>query len=92
MLISQIKKELKILHQFAQKISSSLELNDVLNHIVEIAIDLTKGDSCLIYLYNRKSEELVLRTSKNPHPRILGRIKLKIGEGITGLVAKQKNL
>jgi len=90
MLISQIKKELKILHQFAQKISSSLELNDVLNHIVEIAIDLTKGDSCLIYLYNRKSEELVLRTSKNPHPRILGRIKLKIGEGITGLVAKQK--
>lgn len=90
MLISQIKKELKILHQFAQKISSSLELNDVLNHIVEIAINLTKGDSCLIYLYNRKSEELVLRTSKNPHPRILGRIKLKIGEGITGLVAKQK--
>lgn len=88
--LRQKEQELKILHQVACKISSSLELSEVLNHIVEIATDFTKADSCLIYLHNIKKEELILRASKNPHPDILGKIKLKIGEGITGLVAQKK--
>ncbi|MEK6646658.1 MAG: GAF domain-containing protein [Candidatus Firestonebacteria bacterium] len=82
--------ELKILHQVAQYISSSVELDEILAHIVEIATNLTSADSCLIYLYNQYNEELILQTSKNPHPKFLGRIKLKIGEGLTGWVAKEK--
>ena len=38
--------ELKILHQVAQYISSSVELNELLAHIEEIATNLTSADSC----------------------------------------------
>lgn len=96
MKIKELKKELKekeyqlkILKEVAS-IISSLELDEVLERIVEIAINITEADSCLIYLYDAQKEELVLRASKNPHPKVLGKIKLKIGEGITGWVAKEK--
>jgi signal transduction protein with GAF and PtsI domain len=40
-------------------------------------------------LLDRQNKELVLMASKNPHQKMLGKIKLKIGEGITGWVAKE---
>tara|TARA_B100001750_G_C15470524_1_gene579531 strand:+ start:22 stop:1089 length:1068 start_codon:yes stop_codon:yes gene_type:complete len=35
-------------------------------------------------------DELVLRASKNPHPKLIGRTSLGLGEGITGWVAQEK--
>jgi len=57
-----------------------------------MAVSLTRADSCLIYLFDEVKEELILRASKNPHPGILGRINLKMGEGITGWVAREKKV
>ncbi|MBN2408065.1 MAG: GAF domain-containing protein [Elusimicrobia bacterium] len=89
-IIEQKDRELRILHQVARYISSGLDLKELLGHIVEIAIDLTSADSCLIYIYEKAREELVLMASKNPHPEVLGKIKLKLGEGVTGWAAKEK--
>lgn len=88
--LEQKKEELKVLHQIAQDISSIVELNEILNRIAEIVTNLTSADSCLIYLYDRQNEELILRASKNLPSKILGRIKLKMGEGLIGWVAKEK--
>ncbi|MBA3066316.1 GAF domain-containing protein [bacterium] len=88
--IKNLKNELQILHNTAQLISSSIEITEVLEQILELVIGLTKADSCLIYLYDKKNDELVLRASKKTHPKMLGKVKLKIGEGITGWVAKEK--
>jgi len=88
--LEERKQQLEILQEVAGTISSSLELDEVLNHIVDIASSITGADSCLIYLYDREKGELILRASKKPHPKILGKIKLKLGEGITGWVAKEK--
>jgi signal transduction protein with GAF and PtsI domain len=84
------EQEVEILHQISQAISSNLNLEEVLKHIVELVTEVTKGDSCLIYLLDKNNEELVLRASKNPHAKIIGRIKVKMGEGITGWVAKER--
>lgn len=83
-------QKLKILQQIIETISYNLDLNDVLMRIVEIVSKATKADSCFLYLIN--NQELILRASKNPHPKDIGRIKLKIGEGITGWVAKNKEI
>jgi uroporphyrinogen-III synthase len=45
-----------------------------------------KCDSCLIYVL--EGEELVLRASKNAHPDVVDRLKLRVGQGITGWVAE----
>jgi signal transduction protein with GAF and PtsI domain len=82
-------QELRILYQISQSISSTLDLDQVLKEIVELVIDVTHGDACLIYLLDEAGEHLILRASKNPHPRLIGKIAMRVGEGITGWVARE---
>ena len=82
-------QELRILHLISQSISSTLDLDQVLRQIVDLVIDVTRGDACLVYLLDETGDNLVLRASKNPHPRLIGRIAMKVGEGITGWVAQE---
>src|SRR5947209_12041160 len=82
-------REAEILHKSSDTVSGNLDLDAVLQDIVAIAGEVTKADSCLIYLLNSRRDELVLRASKNPHPKLIGHIRLSLGEGITGWVAQQ---
>ena len=63
-------------------------LHKVLAHIVEFASALVKCDSCFIYVL--EDGELVLRASKDPHAEAVGRLKIPVGEGITGWVAEHR--
>ncbi len=83
-------REVHILHRISESISSTLEQEAVLKHIVEVVVDVTKADACLLYLISENKDELILRASKNPHPRLIGRISIGLGEGITGWVAREK--
>ncbi len=67
-----------------------LSLQEVLQGIVALVVDFTACDSCLIYLLD--GDELALCASNNPHPSEIGRIRLKLGEGLTGWVAKERRL
>lgn len=87
--IDSVKKELSFLYRVARTVYS-VDLAEVLTEIVRIASDLTKADSVLVYVLDFKTQELVLRASKNPHPDLLQKIKMKVGEGITGWVAKEQ--
>src|SRR3989475_3745026 len=82
-------REAEILHKISDTVSGNLDLDAVMHDIVDIAVEGTKADSCLIYLLNSHRDELVLRASKNPHPKLIGHIRLSLGEGITGWVAQQ---
>lgn len=87
--IFALKKELSFLYQVAQTVHS-LEIDELLKEIVKITGKVTKGDSVLVYVLEPKENILILRASKNPHPLLLRRMKMKLGEGITGWVAKEK--
>lgn len=87
--VSKLSKELAFLYQVAQTVYS-LELNELLKNIVAIAARVTKSDSCLVYVIDPDKQALILRASKNRHPDLLEKISLKVGEGITGWVAKEK--
>ena len=83
-------REVGVLHRISESISSTLDLEAVLKHIVEVVVEVTRADSCLLYLVSTNRDELVLRASKNPHPNLIGRILLGLGEGITGWVAQER--
>jgi len=89
-LVRERIREVQILHRISESISSTLELETVLKQIVEVVVEVTKGDACLLYLISESTDELILRSSKNPHPRLIGRISIGLGEGITGWVAREK--
>jgi signal transduction protein with GAF and PtsI domain len=88
--LEQKEQELRILHEVAKDISSNLELRELLNRIVAMIMNFVTADSCLIYLYDRQNDELILTASSKPKEKSIGRVKLKIGEGVTGWAAKEK--
>src|SRR3990167_7244612 len=87
--IRELKKELNFLYKIAKSVHS-LEIQELLSEIIKIASVVTNADSCLIYVLDSKKQELVLRASKNPHQNLLQKVTMRMGEGITGWVAKEK--
>ncbi len=77
-----------ILHEIGSRLAGEGSLQDVLARVVEFATALVKCDSCFIYVM--ESDELVLRASKNPHEEVVNRLKLRMGQGITGWVAEHR--
>src|SRR6202789_3876099 len=65
-------------------------LHEILEKLVTFATSLVESDSCFVYV--REGEDLVLMASKNPHQEVLDRLKLKVGEGITGWVAQHRQM
>jgi putative methionine-R-sulfoxide reductase with GAF domain len=63
-------------------------LKDVLGEVIQFATSVVPCDACFVYLL--EGDALVLRASKNPHPDLVGRLELKIGQGVTGWVAQQR--
>src|ERR1700680_1783506 len=87
-LISLEELHVDLLHEIGNRLATADGFHDVLTRVVEFATVLVKCDSCLIYVL--EGEELVLRASKNPHPDAVDRLKLRVGQGITGWVAGQQ--
>jgi signal transduction protein with GAF and PtsI domain len=75
-----------LLHEIGVRLASADGFHEVLERVVEFASALVKCDACLVYVL--EGDELVLRASKNPHPEIIDRLKLRVGQGITGWVAE----
>jgi signal transduction protein with GAF and PtsI domain len=73
------------LHEISVRLGMADGFHDVLTRVVEFASALVKCDACLVYVL--EDDELVLRASKNPHPEVVDRLKLRVGQGITGWVA-----
>ena len=61
-------REVDVLHRISESISNTLDLEAVLRHIVDVVVEVTKADACLLYLLSDGRDELILRASKNPHP------------------------
>src|SRR6266853_4496159 len=77
-----------LLRRVASRMSEAAPLEEVLAEVVEFVASVVKCDSCFIYVL--EGEELVLRASKNPHPEAVDRLKLRLGQGITGWVAEHR--
>ena len=62
----------------------------MLGEIVGLAARITSCDACLVYLVDGESDEFVLRASLVPHTKDVGNLRMKMGEGVTGWVAKHQ--
>src|SRR6266702_1766715 len=81
---------LDFMHEVGSRIAAADPLHEVLNEIVEFVSDFVRCDSCFVYVL--EGNDLVLRASKNPHPEVLDRLTLQVGQGITGWVAEHREV
>jgi len=87
-IISIEDSHVDVLHEISVRLNDADGFHEVLQRIVDFASALVKCDSCLVYLL--EEDKLVLRASKNPHPDVIDRLKIRVGQGITGWVAEHR--
>src|ERR1700674_156544 len=87
-LLSVDDSHVDVLHEIGGRLAMSDGFHDVLARVVEFVSALVQCDSCLVYVL--EGDELLLRASKNPHPEVVDRLKLRVGQGITGWVAEHR--
>ena len=80
--------EIGFLHEIGSRFAAADSLHSVLNRVVHFVSSVVQCDSCFIYVL--ENDELVLRASKNPHADVVDRLRLRVGQGLTGWVAEHR--
>ena len=80
--------DLELLHEISSRMAAADPFHEVLTHVVDFASEVVKCDSCFIYVLD--GDELILRASKNPHDEVIDRLRIAVGQGITGWVAEHR--
>jgi putative methionine-R-sulfoxide reductase with GAF domain len=80
--------EIVSLEEISMLVSSDFELPDVLSSMAEKVANQLRISVCSIYLL--EGEELVLAATYGFDSTFVGKIRIRIGEGITGTVARDR--
>ncbi len=88
--VKERTRELSLLYQTGQDISSTLKLEEVLATIVDRVCAVLELEICSILLVDKQSDELVIRAARGLEKEIISQTKLKTGEPISGWIAEHK--
>ena len=78
-------EQLHMIIKAAELVNSTVKIDEVLTHVVEVAADLTGADRGTLYLIDRNKNELWSMVATGDGVK---EIRLKIGEGIAGYVVQ----
>ncbi len=81
------RAENDLLNEVISTIGSTLNLDEVLRHLVDILVRAISCHAAFIYLYNSEKDRLVLASTSEQYQHLVGKIEMALGEGITGWVA-----
>lgn len=88
--LERTEQQLRLFQRISRFMVKEMSLQEVLRGVVSLIVEFMECDSCLVYLLDK--DELVLCASNNPHPSTIGKIRLKLSEGLTGWVARERRL
>ena len=86
--LARVQRENETLYAVIKTVSSSLDLDRVLEGIVEIATDATGCHAAFIYFLD--DDRLVLRAASPRYSHLVGQLTWGTEEGLTGWVARTK--
>lgn len=71
-------------------IHSASRLEDLLQRITEMIAGHMECEVCSVYLFDDASGQLILKATKGLKPQAIDNVRLKPGEGLTGVAFKEK--
>jgi uroporphyrinogen-III synthase len=83
---------LALLHQTSRIVSSGMSLREMLQELVDLVVQATRCDACLVYLPDPATGEVVLEASQLPHRAEIGTLRMRMGEGVAGWVAEHNSV
>ncbi len=88
--LERTEQQVRLFQKISRFMVREMSLQEVLQGIVSLVVEFTECDSCLVYLLD--NDELVLCASNTPHPSTIGKLRLRLNEGLTGWVARERRL
>ena len=88
--LKETEQQLRLFQRISRMMARDLSLQDVLKGIVSLLAEHMACDSCLLYLLDQA--ELVLCAANTPHQSTVGNVRLRLDEGLTGWVARERRL
>jgi PAS domain S-box-containing protein len=83
-------QDFELLLQANRVLSSKLDVKDVLQAVMELATQVVKAEASSLLLLDERTNELYFDVALGSAKESVKQIRLKVGEGIAGWVAKQK--
>jgi len=84
----RLSQELTIFHDVAKALTSSLNLDSILQTIMEKMAEYFRPDTWSLLMVDEEKEELYFAIAVGAAAEVLSKARLKVGEGIAGWVAK----
>lgn len=84
--ISEAQREVFALHEIAQTIGSSLNLQDTVTLVSNKLRAIVPFDTCIIFVVDEKSGKAVAAHAAGEDASVLSNRRLNVGDGITGWV------
>ena len=81
-------KELRLLSDISAELTQMVDLITLLNRIADKAAKVLQCGGITIWLLNEKKDKVELTAGFGPHSKYIGEHFYKLGEGLTGTVAK----
>src|SRR5580765_1489263 len=82
------ERPLRLLTDTIEAVNSTLDLEEVLSQVATKVADALHADACFVYLYDERTDELVLRATHGTNVgEMTQRPRMRPGEGITGTAA-----
>lgn len=88
--LQKADSELRLLQQISRYFAKTMPLAEALRQSVRNAGEFLRAESCLLYLLSES--ELVLCAAHGPNPGAVGEVRLRLDEGLTGWVARERRL
>ena len=83
--------QLRLFQKVSRLTAKAAGLREALDSIVSQAAEYLQADSCLLYLL-ASAERLVLCAAHGSNPAAIGAVQLRLDEGLTGWVARERRL
>lgn len=85
--------EAEALRRIGESMGSLFDLEEMLQAVAGVAVQVTGTDSSQVYLFNDAKDTLVLRAvdAVSSSDEVVGKLRLRVGEGLTGWVAQHKD-
>src|SRR3982075_2964860 len=82
--------ELAFLRRLLASSAAARDHQEVLTAVIDQTWEATGSDVCSLYLWDTEASQLVLTATNGLTQEGVGRVRLRLGEGVTGLVAAQR--
>ena len=89
--LSLAARELSFLVRLAQAAAATREPDELLELIIRETTSAIGTDVCSLYLVTPEGTELLLTATNGLNENMVGKVRMRVGEGITGSVAESRH-